>query len=107
MKRQKLRPLRPLRRLRHLPHQRHKATLPTIREAAQVPVFLADHKDVNKGDFVVVAASVVIPVIGFVYVRLMGTIMRRAGVPPMEEVSSLKMPEPAAPGEAIELRKAA
>jgi hypothetical protein len=81
--------------------------LPTFPDAAQVEFFLADHKDVNKGEFVVVAASVVIPVIGFVYVRLMGSFMRRAGVPPMEEVSSLKMPERAVAAEPIELRKAA
>ena len=51
--------------------------------------------------------SMMIPVIGLLYLKLEKAILRRAGVPPIEEqISSLKMPEQevAAP---IEMRKAA
>ncbi len=54
---------------------------------------MADHKDVNTGDLLAVGAWIIIPVIGLVYVRIESAILRRAGVPPIEEPTSLKFPE--------------
>jgi hypothetical protein len=76
-----------------------------------VLIWLADHKDVNSSDFIAVGSCLIIPVIAFIYVRVVGKIMRGAGVPPIaEEISSLKLPErgmPASVEEPVELRKAA
>jgi hypothetical protein len=73
-----------------------------------VEVFLADHKDVNNSEWIVVGSTLVIPLIGLLYVRLTATIMRRAGVPPIaEHVGSLRTPERAVVAEPVALRKAA
>jgi len=68
---------------------------------------LADHKSVGNGIWMIFGLSMMIPVIGLLYVKLEKIILRRAGVPPIEEhIASLKLPdqEVEAP---IELRKAA
>jgi hypothetical protein len=76
-----------------------------------VPCRLADHKDVHRGELIAVGSCLVIPLIGLIYVRVMGAIMRRAGVPPIEEqVSSLKMAdadESDVAAEPVALKKAA
>jgi hypothetical protein len=46
----------------------------------------------------------IIPVIGFVYVRVESAILRRAGVPPVEEQNSLEKPDQSS---AAQVRKAA
>ena len=68
---------------------------------------MVDHKGVSSGIWMIFALSMTIPVIGLLYVKLEKMILRRAGVPPIEEhIASLKLPdqEIAAPAE---LRKAA
>jgi len=68
---------------------------------------LADHKNVGTGIWMIFGLSMMIPVIGLLYVKLEKIILRRAGIPPIEEhIASLKLPdqEVEAP---IELRKAA
>jgi len=47
----------------------------------------------------------IIPVIGLVYVRIENAILRRAGVPPIEEQTSLEKPAQICPP--IEAQKAA
>jgi len=47
---------------------------------------------VYRGELIAVGSCLIIPLVGLVYVRVMGAIMRRAGVPPIQEqVSSLKL----------------
>ena len=56
---------------------------------------------------IIFGLSMLIPVIGLLYVKLEKVILRRAGIPPIEEhIASLKMPDQAIE-EPIELRKAA
>jgi hypothetical protein len=67
---------------------------------------LADQKVVSSG-IIIFGLSMLIPVIGLLYVKLEKVILRRAGIPPIEEhIASLKMPDQAIE-EPIELRKAA
>ena len=51
--------------------------------------------------------SMMVPVLGLLYVKLEKFILRRAGIPPIEEhIASLKLADQAAE-EPVELRKAA
>ncbi len=51
--------------------------------------------------------SMMIPVIGLLYLKLEKIILRRAGIPPIEEhIASLKLPDQQIE-ESVELRKAA
>src|ERR1051325_10212728 len=99
-----------LRRLIRL--SRHRRILPPIRlllpirSDAQVEFSLADQKVVSSG-IIIFGLSMLIPVIGLLYVKLEKVILRRAGIPPIEEhIASLKMPDQAIE-EPMELRKAA
>ena len=70
---------------------------------------MVDHKSVSTAILMTFGLSMMIPVIGLLYVKLEKIILRRAGVPPIEEhIASLKLAdqseEVAAP---VELRKAA
>jgi len=74
---------------------------------AQVGFSLADHKSVSSGTLMIFALSMMVPVLGLLYVKLEKFILRRAGVPPIEEhIASLKLPDQPIE-EPIELRKAA
>jgi hypothetical protein len=67
---------------------------------------LVDHKSVSTG-MLIFGLSMMIPVIGLLYVKLEKAILRRAGIPPMEEqIASLKMPQQQIEPP-VELRKAA
>jgi hypothetical protein len=66
---------------------------------------LVDHKSVGTGTMIF-GLSMMIPVIGLLYVKLEKFILRRAGIPPIEEhIASLKFPDQIQ--EPVELRKAA
>jgi hypothetical protein len=68
---------------------------------------LVDHKSVSSGIWMIFALSMTIPVIALFYVKLERIILRRAGVPPIEEhIASLTLPnqEVEVP---IQMRKAA
>jgi hypothetical protein len=68
---------------------------------------LVDHKIVSSGILMTFGLSMMVPVLGLLYVKLEKFILRRAGVPPIEEhIASLKLPDQAIE-EPIELRKAA
>ena len=68
---------------------------------------MVDHKSVGTGTLMTFGLSMMIPVIALIYVRLEKFILRRAGVPPIEEhIASLKLPDQQIE-EPIELRKAA
>jgi hypothetical protein len=74
---------------------------------AQVSFSLADHKIVSSGTLMIFALSMMVPVLGLLYVKLEKFILRRAGVPPIEEhIASLKLPDQPIE-EPVELRKAA
>jgi len=67
---------------------------------------LVDHKSVNIGILMTFGLSMMIPVIGLAYLRLERFILRRAGIPPIEEhIASLKLSDPIE--EPVQLRKAA
>ena len=67
---------------------------------------MVDHKSVSSGIWMIFGLSMTIPVIGLLYVKLEKMILRRAGVPPIEEhIASLKLPDQIE--ERVELRKAA
>jgi hypothetical protein len=75
--------------------------------SAQVDFSLADHKGVGTGMLMIFGLSMMIPVMGLLYLKLERIILRRAGVPPIEEhIASLKMPEQQIET-SVELRKAA
>ena len=76
---------------------------------SQVDFSLADHKGVTTGMLLTFGLSMMIPVIALLYVKLEQFILRRAGVPPIEEhIASLKLPDESEEVAAtIELRKAA
>jgi hypothetical protein len=75
--------------------------------SAQVDFSLADHKGVGTGILMIFGLSMMIPVIGLLYLKLERMILRRAGVPPIEEhIANLKMPEQQIESP-MELRKAA
>ncbi len=68
---------------------------------------MVDHKGVSSGIWMIFGLSMTIPVIGLLYVKLEKIILRRAGVPPIEEhIASLKLPDEQIE-EPAELRKAA
>jgi len=68
---------------------------------------LADHKGVSSGIWTIFALSMMIPVIGLAYLKLEKFILRRAGIPPIEEhIASLKLPDQQI-DKPVELRKAA
>jgi hypothetical protein len=76
--------------------------------SAQVSFSLADHKGVSSGFWTILALSMMVPVLGFLYVRLERFILRRAGIPPIEEhIASLRLVQEEETAEPIELRKAA
>jgi hypothetical protein len=67
---------------------------------------LVDHKSVNLGFLMTFGLSMMIPVIGLAYLRLERFILRRAGIPPIEEhIASLKPSDHIE--EPVQLRKAA
>ena len=69
--------------------------------------WLVDHKGVSTGIWMIFALSMMVPVMGLLYVKLEKFILRRAGVPPIEEhIASLKLPDEQIE-EPAELRKAA
>ena len=77
---------------------------------AQVRFSLADHKGVNTTEMLMILGlSMMVPLLGLLYIRLEKFILRRAGVPPIEEhIASLKLADHLeATAEPIELRKAA
>ena len=72
-------------------------------------ISLVDHKGVSTGILMIFGLSMMIPVVGLLYIKLEKLILRRAGLPPIEEhIASLKLPDQSeeAPA-AVELRKAA
>jgi hypothetical protein len=75
---------------------------------AQVDYWLADQRGVSTtGILMIFGLSLMVPVLGLLYIKLEKAILRRAGIPPLEEhIASLKLPDQdeQAP---IELRKAA
>jgi hypothetical protein len=72
-----------------------------------VGFWLVDHKSVNIGILMIFGLSLLIPLIGLLYLKLERVILRRAGVPPMEEqIASLKLPQQQLEVP-VELRKAA
>ena len=67
---------------------------------------LVDHKNVSTGILMTFGLSMTIPVIGLLYVKLEKIILRRAGIPPIEEhIASLKLPDQIE--EPAQMRKAA
>jgi hypothetical protein len=67
----------------------------------------ADQKGVSTGILTIFGLSMLIPVIGLLYIKLEKRILRSAGVPPIDEqIASIKLP-PQSIEEPIELRKAA
>ena len=76
---------------------------------AQVSFSLADHKGVSSGIWMIFGLSMMVPVLGLLYVKLEKFILRRAGIPPIEEhIASLKLADHVKEAtESIELRKAA
>jgi hypothetical protein len=67
------------------------------------------NKGVSIGTLMIFGLSMMIPVLSLLYIKLEKMILRRAGVPPIQEqVASLKFPDQAQELEApLELRKAA
>jgi hypothetical protein len=67
---------------------------------------LVDHKSVSTGIWMIFPLSLTVPVLALAYVKLERFILRRAGIPPIEEhIASLKLPDHIE--EPVELRKAA
>ena len=76
--------------------------------SAQVEFSFADHKGVSSGIWMIFALSMMVPVLGLLYVKLEKFILRRAGIPPIEEhIASLKLVQEEELAQPIELRKAA
>ena len=76
--------------------------------SAQVSFSFADHKGVSSGIWMIFGLSMMVPVLGLLYVLLERFILRRAGIPPIEEhIASLKLVREEELAEPIELRKAA
>jgi len=68
---------------------------------------LVDHKSVGTETLMTFGLSMMIPVLGLIYLKIEKFILRRAGVPPIEEhIASLKLHDQQLQ-EPMELRKAA
>ena len=67
------------------------------------------NKGVSNGTLMIFGLSMMVPVISLLYIKLEKMIMRRAGVPPIEDqISSLKSPDQGLKIEdPVEMRKAA
>jgi hypothetical protein len=67
------------------------------------------NKGVSNGTLMIFGLSMMVPVISLLYIKLEKMIMRRAGVPPLQEhLASLRFPDQAREiQEPLQLRKAA